>query len=322
MALDPRTPTMGVVFGATGFIGRYVVNRMARCGWRVRVPCRNPDKALFLKPFGEPGQVSPVLANIRDDATVAAAVAGADIVVNLVGILAESGKNTFDAVHRQSAERIAKAAAAAGVGRLIQISAIGADPNSPSAYARTKAEGEQAVLAAFPDATILRPSIVVGPEDDFFNRFAGMARFSPVLPLIGGGESRFQPVYVGDVAEAAIHCATTPETKGQTFELGGPSVYTFADLMRLLMDGIQRRRALVTVPWGMARFQAKILQQLPNPPLTTDQLLMLERDNVVSDDAKTLADLGLQATPIESILPTYLWQYRLGGRFARPSSAT
>lgn len=316
MQLDPTEPTIATVFGGTGFIGRYVVQRLARRGWRVRVPCRDPSKALFLKPFGVPGQIAPLFANIRDDASVAAAVAGAHVVVNLVGVLYERGRNTFEAIQHRGAGRVAAAAAAAGARSLVQVSAIGADPESPAAYARAKAAGERDVQEAFPTATILRPSIVFGPEDAFFNRFAAMAQLSPFLPLIGGGQTRFQPVYVADVADAVMRAIDMPEAKGCTYELGGPAVYTFAELMRLMLRETGRSRLLLPVPWGLARLQARVLGLLPKPPLTTDQVTLLERDNVVSEGAKTLSDLGISATPAEAILPTYMVGYRAGGSFA------
>jgi len=304
------------IFGGTGFIGRYVVRELARRGWRVNVATRDPKNARHLQPMGSVGQIVPVFANIRDEASTAAAVRGADYVVNLVGILYESGAQTFDTLQAEGPGRIAKAAAEAGVQRFIQISAIGADEGSPSHYARSKAAGEKAAKAAFPDTTVLRPSIVFGPEDGFFNLFAGLARTFPILPLIGGGTSRFQPVYVGDVADAVMACLDDKATAGETFELGGPKVYTFKELMELILAEIRRKRLLVPVPWPIARIQAKVLEKLPKPLLTTDQLIQLGRDNVVGPDAKTLADLGIEATAAEVILPTYLDRYRAGGRFA------
>ncbi len=306
---------LATVFGATGFIGRYVVQALAQAGWRVRVATRDPGRALFLRPYGVVGQVTPHFANIRDDATVAAAVDGADLVVNLVGILFEGGRQKMSAVHDEGAGRVARAAAAAGVGRLVHVSAIGADAGSPSVYARTKAAGEAAVRAAFPAATILRPSIVFGAEDAFFNRFAAMAGMSPALPLIGGGKTRFQPVYVGDVRDAVIAAAEREDVAGRVFELGGPGVYSFRELMALTLEFSGRRRALVTVPWGVARLQARVAGLLPNPPLTADQVTLLARDNVVGADAATLADLGIEASALEAIVPTYLARFRPGGRF-------
>ena len=304
------------VFGGAGFLGRHLVRRLAKRGWRVRIATRNPSDALFLKPAGAVGQIVPIFANIRDDHSVAAAVERADIVINLVGILYESGRQTFKAVHEEAAGRIAKAARQAGASRMIQISAIGAAPESASRYARTKAAGERAVLDAFPDATILRPSIVFGPDDGFFNLFASMSRVSPFLPLIGGGRTRFQPVYVGDVADAMLACLDRDDSKGKTYELGGPTVYSFRELMELLLKTIGRERVLMPVPWSIAGLQAAVLGLLPKPLLTRDQLTQLKSDNVVSDGALTLADLGVEATAAEIILPTYLDRFRVGGRFA------
>lgn len=313
---DSKTAT---IFGGAGFIGRYIVRDLARRGWRVRVVGRDPNRALFLKTAGVVGQVVPMFGNVRDDDSVARAVAGADVVVNLVGLLYESGKNTFEAVHAAGAARIAKAAAAAGAERMVQISAIGASAESDSQYARTKAAAERAVLAAFPDATILRPSIVFGPEDGFFNLFASLAVNSPVLPLMGGGHTRFQPVYVGDVADAVMACLDDPGTKGQTFELGGPQVLTFKELMDLTLQYSRRKRWLLPIPWSIAGIQAALLGLLPKPLLTPDQLKQLKVDNVVSPKAKTLADLGIDPTALEVILPGYLNRFWPGGRFGTHS---
>lgn len=306
---------LATVFGGTGFIGRYVVQALAQQGWRVRVATRDPSNALFLRPYGVVGQVIPQFANIRDDSTVAAAVADADLVVNLVGILFESGRQKMRAVHDEGAGRVARAAAAAGAARFVHLSAIGADPQSPALYGRTKAAGEAAVRDGFAEATILRPSIVFGPEDAFFNRFAAMAGLAPALPLIGGGRSRFQPVYVGDVSDAVMAAATREDAGGRTYELGGPGIYTFRELMALTLKFSGRRRALVTIPWGVARLQARLTGLLPKPPLTLDQVTLLQRDNVVAEDAATLADLGVEATALEAIVPTYLDRFRPGGRF-------
>lgn len=303
------------LFGGTGFVGRYVAQMLAQRGWRIIVASRHPDRALPLKTAGAVGQVVPVFADIRDDGSVAAAVAGADAVVNLVGILFERGKQRFDSIHGEAAGRVARAAAAAGASRFVQISAIGASANSPSSYARTKAAGEEAVRAAFPGAAILRPSVVFGPEDGFFNLFANLARTAPFLPLFGGGTTRFQPVYVRDVAAAVVACLEQDGTAGQTYELGGPRVYSFRELMELTLRQTGRKKRLVSLSWGMAAFEAKLLGLLPKPPLTPDQVVQLKIDNVVAPDARTLADLGIQPTPAELILPSYLDRYRPGGRF-------
>ncbi|MGK9167392.1 complex I NDUFA9 subunit family protein [Inquilinus limosus] len=307
------------LFGGTGFIGRYVAQLLAQRGWRIIVASRHPDRALPLKTAGAVGQVVPVFADIRDEGSVAAAVAGADAVVNLVGILFERGKQRFDAIHAEAAARVARAAAAAGASRVVHISAIGASADSPSAYARSKAAGEAAVRAAFPGAAILRPSIVFGPEDGFFNLFATLARTAPFLPLFGGGTTRFQPVYVRDVAAAVVACLEQDGTAGQTYELGGPRVYTFRELMELTLKQTGRRKRLVSLSWGVASLEARLLSLLPKPLLTPDQVAQLKIDNVVSPGAKTLADLGIRPTPAELILPSYLDRYRPGGRFGSGS---
>ena len=309
------------VFGGSGFIGRHLIGRLAKQGWIVRVAVRRPSQADFLKPLGEIGQITPLRAPIQDPIAVEAAVAGADAAINLVGILYERGKQTFAGVHARGAQTVAEAAAAAGVGHLVQVSAIGADLHGVADYARSKGAGEVAVKTAFPSATIVRPSIVFGPEDDFFNRFAAMARLSPVLPLIGGVSTRFEPVYVGDVAQAIAKCIADPACAGKTYELGGPRIYTFKELLQLLLREIRRRRLLVPWPFALAEVQARFLELLPVPPLTRDQLLMLRRDNVVSEGALTLADLGIAPTSAEVILPTYLDRYRPGGRFNQPVAA-
>jgi NADH dehydrogenase len=298
------------VFGGSGFIGRYVVQRLARAGWQVRVAVRRPNEALFLKTSGDVGQVTPVAANVRDDRSVAAAVAGADAVVNLVGILYQSGKQSFDSVQAKGAARVAAAAKAAGATRFIQISAIGADSGADALYARSKAAGEQAVKLAFPGATILRPSIVFGAEDDFFNRFARMAMMSPALPLIGGGHTKFQPVFVGDVAAAVEKALADDGAQGKTYELAGPQVYTFRALMELLLKEIGRCRLLLPLPFALASLKAAFLQLLPIPPLTVDQVRLLKRDNVATANMPGLLDLGITPTTLESVLPSYLDQYR------------
>lgn len=309
------------VFGGSGFLGRYLVRRLAADGSVVRVAVRDPVHAAFLKTAGDVGQIVPMRCNVRDDDTVAAAVAGADIVINLVGILYEWGRQRFTAVQAEGPGRIARACAAAGVSRLVHVSALGADPNGAAQYARTKAEGEAAARAGFPGTTIVRPSILIGPEDEFFNRFARLALISPVLPLIGGGRTRFQPAYVGDVADAIMAIVREPATAGMTYELGGPRVYTFRELMELMLKSIGRRRCLVSVPFGLAEFNGAFLQLLPAPLLTRDQVKLLESDNVVSGTAPGFAELGIRPQPIEGILPTYLDMYRRGGRFAASRAA-
>lgn len=304
---------LATVFGGSGFIGRYVVTNLARDGWSVRVAVRRPDEALFLKTAGTVGQVTPLATNVRDRGSVARAVAGADAVVNLIGILHESGRQTFQAVQAEGARTVAEEATRAGVSHLVHVSAIGADANSNSSYARTKAEGEAAVRQAFPKATIMRPSIVFGPEDGFFNRFAKMAQLSPALPLIGGGKTRFQPVYVGDVAEAVVKAIETPAAAGQTYELAGPKIYSFAELMRLMLAEIGRKRALVPLPFPIASLMGAVMQCLPMPQLTLDQVRLLKRDNVPSADSAGLSDLGITPTSVETIIPTYLDRYRARG---------
>ncbi len=308
------------VFGGSGFIGRYLVRELAQRRDLVRVAVRRPDNALFLKPMGDVGQITPVLGNVRDDASVAAAVDGADAVVNLVGILYPWAKQTFAAVHHEGALRIAAAARRAGVKRLVQMSALGADPRAPSEYARTKALGEEAVRANFPGATIVRPSVVFGPEDDFFNRFAAMAMLSPLLPIVGRPPNgpRFQPVYVGDVAAAIARALDDPATAGRTYELGGPMVYTFADILALVLKWTGRRRLVAWLPTGLVNLQAAVLEKLPVPPLTRDQVKLLQVDNVVSGTTPTLTDLGIQPTPADAVVPGYLARFRPGGRRTTP----
>ena len=313
---------VATIFGGSGFIGRYIVQRLARRGWILRIAVRRPDSALFLKPLGDVGQITPIAANIRNDASVTAAVEGVDHVINLVGVLYQHGPQRFAAVHAEGARRVAAAAKAAGVKRLLHMSALGADAASASLYARTKAEGEAMVREQFPEAVILRPSVVFGPEDDFFNRFAEIARFSPLLPLIGGGKTRFQPVYVGDVADAAVAILDRPQDApftpaGKTYELAGPRIYSFKELMELLLAEIGRKRILLPVPWGIARLQAAVLGLLPQPPLTLDQLKLLQRDNIAGGQLPGFTELGIVPDGPEAILPAYLDRFRVGGRFAR-----
>jgi NADH dehydrogenase len=298
------------VFGGTGFIGRYVVQRLADRGRRVRIAVRHTDPGLFLKVMGEVGQIDLVRTDIRDQAAVERAVQHAEAVVNCVGILFERGKQKFSAVHADGAGRIAAAAAQAGAKRLVHVSAIGADANSPAEYARTKAAGEAQVMQAFPTATILRPSVVFGPEDAFFNRFAAMARVSPFLPLIGGGATRFQPVYVGDVAEAVVRAMDSPDAEKRVFELAGPQTYSFRELMELVLDKTARSCALLSIPFSLAALQARILQFLPNPPLTPDQVRLLHRDNVATPGTPGLKDLGIDPSSVDGIVDTYLHRFR------------
>ena len=310
------------VFGGSGFLGRYVVKRLAEAGARVLVAVRRPELAGFLRPMGDVGQIMPIRVDLADANAVAAAVEGSDAAVNLVGILVERGAQRFAAVHAQGAERVAKAAQAHGVRRLVHVSAIGADRAAPSAYGRSKAAGEAAVRAAFEGATIVRPSVVFGPEDDFFNRLAALARMSPVLPLIDGGHTRFQPVYVGDVADAIMRILDDDRTAGRTFELGGPRIYTFRELIAYVVEQTGRRRLLVPVPSALMRLEAWFLEFLPKPPLTRDQVAQLAADTVVHTDPEagvaTLADLAITPAAVEDVVPEYLARYRRGGG-ARPS---
>ncbi|PTE10559.1 complex I NDUFA9 subunit family protein [Mesorhizobium helmanticense] len=319
-----QTPKLVVVFGGSGFVGRHVVRALAKRGYRIRVPVRRPDLAGHLQPLGNVGQIQPVQANVRVRWSVDRAVQGADHVINLVAILHESGRQKFTSVHEFGSRAVAEAARAVGAG-LTHISALGADLNSQSDYARTKALGEKAVLETIADAVIFRPSINFGPEDAFFNRFANMAQLSPVLPLIGGGQTKFQPVYVGDVAEAVARSVEGKVKGGQIYELGGPQVLTFKECMEEMLAVIERRRLLVPVPWWLANMQASVLGLLPNPLLTKDQVLQLREHNIVSDEAakegRTLAGLGIQPQSIGTILPSYLWRFRAAGQFQRKSAA-
>ena len=305
------------VFGGSGFIGRHIVRRLVADGWIVRAAGRDPVGAAFLQPLGDAGQIVTVAADVTKPATVEAAVGDADAVINLVGILYERFSRTFQRIHVDGAANVARAAEAAGVKRLVHVSAIGADADSPAAYGRTKNAGEEAVKAAFPGAAIVRPSVVFGPEDDFFNRFASMARFLPVLPVF---ETSFQPVYVGDVADAVAKIVDDPATAGNTYELGGPRVIGFRELMELVLLETRRRRLLLPIPLAIAEIEAWFLEKLPVPPLTRDQVKLLENDNVVSAKARTFKDLGIEPTAVEAILPTYLHQYRPPVRVRRRSS--
>lgn len=310
------------IIGGSGFVGRHIVRALARRGYRIRVACRRPDLAGHLQPLGNTGQIMAVQANVRYPASLAAACEGAYAVINLTGVLHSSGAQSFDAVHVFGAEASAKAAKAARARVFIQMSAIGADANSASAYGRSKAEGEALARAHFPGAIVLRPSIVFGPEDGFFNRFAEMARFSPFLPLIGGGETKFQPVFAGDVGEAVARLVDAGEADGKTYELGGPEAFSFKSLMQFTLDTIGRARLLLPLPWGLAKLQAAIMGLMPNPMLTTDQVEMLRHDNVVSEEARregrTLEGLGLTPQGIEGIVPGYLYRYSKAGQFTAP----
>ena len=316
------TPKLVTVFGGSGFLGRHVVRALARRGYNIRVACRNPNLAGHLQPLGNVGQIQAVQANLRHRWSVDRAVAGADCVINLVGILYESGKQRFGAVQEFGARAVAEAARAAGA-NLVHISAIGADEQSNSDYARTKGLAEKAVRETVPGAVIFRPSIVFGPEDGFFNKFAELARWSPFLPLIGGGHTRFQPVYVGDVAEAVALAVDGKAEGGKTYELGGPGVFTFRQLMEEMLSTIGRKRILVPLPWMVARINAFFLGMLPKPLLTSDQVELLRHDNVVSDTAvaerRPLQGLGIKPHAVEAILPSYLWRFRVAGQFTKPA---
>jgi uncharacterized protein YbjT (DUF2867 family) len=318
------------VFGGSGFIGRHLVARLAARGVAVRVAVRDAAGANFVRPMGDVGQVTPVGANVTDDASVAAAVEGSDVVVNLVGILFSRGRQNFDAVHRDGAARIARLSQQAGVARLLHLSALGASQRSQSRYAWSKAAGEEAVREAFPGATIFRPSVVFGPDDDFFNRFAALARLLPVLPIFGcpmpafrdgaidiygDGGTKFQPVYVGDVADAMVACLERGDSTGETYELCGPTIYSFKALMELVLSATDRKCLLLPTPYWVASFQALFLELLPKPLLTRDQVTLLRTDNVASGALPALEALDITPTAAEVILPAYLDRFRRGGRF-------
>lgn len=328
MATQTPSSQLITVFGGSGFIGRHVVRALVKRGYRVRVAVRRPDLAGFLQPLGTVGQIMPVQANLRYPDSVAAAVRGADAVINLVGILQEGGRQSFSAVQANGARAVAQACAAHGITRLVQVSAIGAARESRSAYDRSKAEGEAAVLSLVPSAVVLRPSIVFGPEDSFFNRFASLARMLPVLPLIGGGETKFQPVFVGDVAEAAARAIDGTIAGGRIYELGGPEVKSFKELLTYVCEVTGRKRVLAPLPFPLARLQARILEivntltlgLLPDElMLTRDQVTLLEIDNVVSKQAKAegrcFEGIGITPTSVEAVVPSYLWRFRKTGQF-------
>jgi NADH dehydrogenase len=324
--MTARSPydTLVTVYGGSGFLGRHLVRALAKRHYRIRVAVRRPDLAFHLQPLGRVGQIHAVQANLRNPESVEMAARGADVVVNLVGILFEGGRQRFDAIHTEGARNVAAAAKAHGA-RLVHVSAIGADENSTAAYARSKAAAERLVREAIPETTVMRPSIMFGPEDNFFNLFASLARMSPVLPLIGGGHTKFQPVFVGDVAQA-IACAVDGQARaGTTYELGGPEVRTFRELLEYILKTIERRRLLVPMPFLLAKLQASLLQFMPTPLLTPDQVELLRTDNVVSEAAvtqgRTLQGLGITPEPIEAIVPSYLWRFRKTGQFRTQPTA-
>ncbi len=303
------------VFGGGGFIGRHIVQRLAAAGHSIRIAGRDTERAARLCTMGGVGQITPVAASITDEASSARAVAGADIVINLVGILFEGRAGDFQRIQAEGAGRVARLAAAAGAKQFLHLSAIGADAGSQSLYAQTKAAGEAAVLAAFPSAIILRPSVVFGPDDQFFNRFAGLAAMLPFMPVVSG-ETRFQPVYVGDVADAAMAALADPAAAGKVFELGGPRVMSMRQVLRYILDVTGRRRPMIALPEGFVRLQARLGELLPTPPLTRDQLILLGKDNVVSPNALGFQALGIEPKAVEAIVPAYLARFRVGGQRA------
>ena len=321
-----RMQNLVTVFGGSGFIGAQAVRQLAKDGWRIRVAVRNPAKAYAMRLHGDVGQIDIVQANVRNEPSLRRALAGASAAVNLVAVARETGRQGFQALHVMGAHNVAAAARAEGVSRLVQVSALGADAQSPSKYARTKAEGEAAARAIYPDAVVVRPSVVFGPQDDFFNRFAAMAQVSPALPLVGGGHTRFQPVFVGDVGKALARVAAWPEAAGRTYELGGPAVFTFRRLMELMLAEIGKRRLLVPLPFPAAsllgaagdaanRLAGAVGAALPTP-ITADQVILLRSDNVASGGHPGLAELGITPTTLEAVLPSYLYRYRKGGQYA------
>lgn len=323
MAQAPNGSGLVTIFGGSGFVGRHTVRALARDGWRVRSATRRPDLAGYLQPMGVVGQIHAVQANLRYPQSVAEAVIGAEVVINAVGVLAPTGRQSFEKIHDEGAHAVAKAAKAAGARTLVHISAIGADARSNSKYARSKAEGERAVLEEFPEAVILRPSIVFGPEDEFFNRFAAMARVSPFLPLIGGGQTKFQPVYVGDVAAAVKAAVDGKATPGTIYELGGPEILTFRELLDRTLAYAGRKRFYLPLPFWAAKLQALATSPLPNAlrPVTLDQIRLLQKDNVVSakaiEDGRTLAGLGIMHPhSVASIVPEYLERFNPKGQYA------
>ncbi len=319
MALKNPSDMLVTVFGGSGFLGRHVVRALANRGYRIRVAVRRPELSGFLQPLGRVGQIQAVQANVRVGPSVESAARDADVVINLVGILFERGRQRFDAVQALGAENVARAAAATGAS-LVHISAIGADENSPSDYARSKADGERRVLAANPQAIIMRPSIIFGSEDEVFNRFAALARLLPAQPLPGGGQTRFQLVFAGDVAEAIALAADGKAKSSTIYELGGPEIKSFKELMEFMLATVERRRLLVPVPFALMKLQAMVLQFLPNPPLTPDQVELFKTDNVVSaaahEQGRTIEALGIVPNPVAAVVPDYLWRFRKTGQFS------
>lgn len=324
--MSEAAPGLITVFGGSGFVGSQVVQDLARRGWRIRVAVRRPDRAWKLQTSGHVGQIQAVRCDAVDPAQVEAALQDADAAINLIGVLYEAGSRSFEAMHVEAARNIAVGCAAARIDRLVHVSALGANPESAAKYASSKAAGEMAVREAKPDAVIIRPSIVFGAGDSFLNRFAAMASMSPALPLIGGGKTRFQPVYVGDVAEAVTRAVERPDATGRTFELGGPEVMTFKDVLELILRETRRRNGLIPLPFFAARGLGALAQLTAvvgiAPALTRDQVVLLEADNVVAEEAEGLPELGIEPTGIEAIAPSYLWRYRRGGQFSeRPATA-
>jgi NADH dehydrogenase len=315
-----RMASVVTVFGGSGFLGRHTVQALARAGYRIRVAVRYPNLAPYLPPMGTVGQIQLVKCDVRDEAAVARTVQGSDAVVNLVGILYPAGGQTYESIHVTAPAIIARAAKAAGVNSVVHISTPGISTESASVYSSSKAEGEIALRHEFADATILRPSLVFGPEDNFYNKFANLARFMPVLPLIGGGHTKFQPVCVTDVADAVVRCVQDGGTRGKTYELGGPTVYSFKQMLELVLQVTGRRRALIPVPFFLASMKAMFLQFLPGKLLTPDQVQFLKTDNVVAPGALTLADLGIVPDSLEAVLPSYLWRFRARGQYENSSS--
>ncbi len=306
------TRSVATVFGGSGFIGRYIVKRLAKKGFVVRVAVRDPEAALFLKPMGAVGQIVPLYASLTNQPTVHRATEGADLVVNCVGILSERREGDFQRVHADGAQTVARLAVQEGVQRLVHISAIGAETHAASRYAATKGAGEAAVREAFPNSTVLRPSLVFGPEDQLFNRFAAMARIMPIMPVICG-DTRFQPVYVGDVADAVMAALARADAAGAVYELGGPRIWLFREILTYILRQTGRHRPMMNVPPGMARLQASLMELLPTKPLTRDQLVLLQQDNVVNPEMPGLKELGIVPTPVELVVPGYLRRFQPGG---------